>query len=192
MVDPVDTAREQIEDVHEKHGDTDTWPRWMAVTVSVLAAGLALSDLGAKSSQTEYLTHNITASDTWSSYQAKDLRASLWRAQATLLASLPNAADPAVQERIKAAEAEEARMHDEPASGDGMKQLKAKAEDQQRERDISFHAYHGFEQTSSVLELSIVLASVSVVTRVRALGIAAGAIGLVACGYGLSVFAHFV
>jgi hypothetical protein len=164
----------------------------MAVTVSVLAAALALSELGAKSSQTEYLTHNIAASDTWSAYQAKNLRATVWHAEAIVLASLPNAADPAVRDRIKASNAEEARMHDEPASGDGMLQLKAKAEDQERERETAFHAYHGFEQTSSVLELSIVLASVSVVTNVRALGIAAGAMGLLACGYGLSVFAHFV
>ena len=43
-----------------------------------------------------------------------------------------------------------------------------------------------------MLEISIVLASVSVVTRVRGLGLAAGTIGLLACGYGLAVFAHLV
>jgi hypothetical protein len=192
MVDPVDTAREQIDAAHEERGATDRWPQLMAVTVSVLAASLAIAELGAKSSQTEYITHNITASDTWSAYQAKNLRANLWRTQATLLESLPNAADPAVLARVKTAEAEEARMHDEPSSGDGMKQLMAKAKDQERERDLAFHAYHGFEHTSSILEISIVLASVSVVTRVHALGIAAGAIGLVACGYGLAVLWHFV
>jgi hypothetical protein len=192
MVDPVDTAREQIDAAHEAHGESDHWPRVMAVTVSFLAAGLALAELGAKSSQTEYITHNITASDTWNAYQAKNLRASVWHSQAVLLDSLPNAADPAIQERIRTARSEEARMHDEPASGDGMKQLMVKAKDQEQERDLAFHAYHGFEHTSSVLEISIVLASVSVVTRVRALGIAAGAIGLLACGYGIAVFAHFV
>jgi hypothetical protein len=164
----------------------------MAVAVSFLAANLALAELGAKSSQTAYLTHNISASDTWNSYQAKNLRANLWSTQATLLESLPNAADPAIQERIRTARAEEARMLDEPTPGDGMKQLQAKAERQEEERELAFHAYHGFEHTSSVLEIAIVLASVSVVTRVHALGVAAGAIGLLACGYGIAVFAHFV
>jgi hypothetical protein len=192
MVDPVDTAREQIDAAHEEHGDTDRWPQLMAVMVSVLAASLAIAELGAKSSQTEYITHNITASDTWNAYQAKNLRANLWRSQATLLESLPNAADPAIVDRVKTAHGEEARMHDEPSSGDGMKQLMEKAKDQERERDRAFHAYHGFEHTSSILEISIVLASVSVVTRVRALGVAAGAIGLLACGYGLAVLGHFV
>jgi hypothetical protein len=192
MVDPVETANEQIDAAHEERGDRDPWPRWMAVAVSFLAASLALAELGAKSSQTAYLTHNIAASDTWNSYQAKNLRASLWNSQAALLASLPNAADPAVQARIKTAHDEEARMHDEPASGDGMKQLRAKAKQNEDDREFAFHAYHGFEYTSSVLEISIVLASVSVVTRVRAMGLAAGAMGLLACGYGVAVFAHFV
>jgi len=191
MVDPVDTAREQIDAEHEAHGHEDSWPRWMAVVVSVLAASLALADLGAKSSQTAYLTHNISASDTWNAYQAKNLRASLWRSQATLLQSLPNANDPGIQERIKTANSEAARMLDEPAAGDGMKQLKEKAERQEKDRELAFHAYHGFEYTASALEIAIVLASVSVVTRVRALGIAAGLIGLLACAYGVAVFGHF-
>jgi Domain of unknown function (DUF4337) len=192
MVDPVDTAQEQIDAAHEERGESDRWPRIMAVTVSFLAASLALAELGAKSSQTEYITHNIAASDAWSAYQAKNLRASVWHSQGIVLESLPNAADPAIQERVKTAESEEARMRDEPASGDGMKQLMAKAKGLEKDRDESFHAYHGFEHTSSILEISIVLASVSVVTRVRGLGLAAGAIGLLACGYGLAVFAHFV
>jgi len=190
MVDPVETAQDQIEEAHEEHGDSDHWPRWMAVAVSFLAASLAVAELGAKSSQTGYLTHNMAASDTWNAYQAKNFRANLWNAQATLLESLPNGADPAVQARVKTAREEEARMKDEPGSGDGMKQLEAKAKAEEIDRDTAFEKYHGYEHTSSVLEISIVLASVSVVTKVRALGVTAGAIGLLACGYGLAVFAN--
>ena len=68
MVDPVEAAQEQLEkahEAHEAHEEIDHWARWMAVAVSCLAASLALVDLGAKSSQTAYLTHNISASDTW-------------------------------------------------------------------------------------------------------------------------------
>jgi uncharacterized protein DUF4337 len=193
MVDPVETAQEQLEKAHGAHAahdGSDHWARWMAVAVSCLAASLALADLGAKSSQTAYLTHNITASDTWNAYQGKNLRANMWNTQAVLLESLPNATDPAVQERIKTAHSEAARMRDEPAAGDGMKQLRAKAEDQERERELAFHAYHGFEYTSSALEISIVLASVSVITRVHALGMVAAGVGALAAAYGLAVFGH--
>ena len=190
MVDPVETAHEQIEEAHHEHGDKDPWPRRMAVVVSFLAASLALSEIGAKSSQTAYLTHHIAVSDTWNFYQAKNLRSNLRNAQATLLESLPNADAPANQERIKAARAEEARMKDEPESGDGMKQLRAKALLEEEVRDHAFHSYHGYEYTSGALEISIVLASVSVVTRMRALGFAAGAIGVLSCVYGLAVYAQ--
>lgn len=195
MVDPVETAHEQMEEAREAHGEKDPFPRTMAVVVSFLAASLAISEIGAKSSQTAYLTHHIAASDTWNFYQAKNLRAVLRNSQAAVLESLPGAESAAVQERIKTARAEEARMRDEPESGDGkvsggMKQLKATAEKLEDERDHAFHAYHGYEYTSGALEISIVLASVSVVTRMRALGVAAGAIGLIACVYGLSVYAH--
>jgi hypothetical protein len=192
MVDPVETAQEQIEKAHESRGENDHWARWMAVAVSCLAASLALADLGAKSSQTAYLTHHIGASDTWNSFQAKNLRANLWRAQAALMESLPNASDAAVQARIKTAQMEAARMLDEPATGDGMKQLAAKAKNEEYEREYALDGYHGYEYTSGALEISIVLASVSVVTRIRALGVAAGGIGLIACVYGLAKFAHFV
>ena len=192
MVNPAETAHEQIHEAHHEHGDTDPWPRRMAVVVSFLAASLALAGIGAKSSQTAYLTHHIAVSDTWNFYQAKNLRANLRNAQAAIMESLPTGNDPEVKERIKAARAEDARMRDEPSSGDGMKQLREKATREEHARDIAFHAYHGYEYTTGALEISIVLASVSVVTRVRSLGIAAAAIGAAACLYGIAVFLHLV
>jgi hypothetical protein len=73
-----------------------------------------------------------------------------------------------------------------------MKQLRERAKREEEERDVAFHDYHGYEYASSVLEISIVLASVSVITRIHGLGVAACAIGLLACGYGVAVFLHFV
>jgi hypothetical protein len=190
MVDPVDTAQEHISEAHAEHGDKDPWPRRMAVAVSFLAAGLALAEIGEKATQTAYLTHHIAATDTWNFYQAKNLRAGMRNSEIAVLESLPNADTPAVQARIAAARAEEARMHDDPATGEGMKQLRAKAIVEERDREQAFHAYHGYEYTSGALEISIVLASVSVVTRMRPLGIAAGLIGLAAFGFGLAVYSH--
>jgi Domain of unknown function (DUF4337) len=192
MDEAVDTANEQIGEAHEKDGERDPWPRRMAVVVSVLAASLALSEIGAKSTQNAYLTNHIAASDTWNEYQAKNLRASLRDTEATLLSSLPAADDPTVRERIKAARDEAGRMRDEPVSGDGMIQLRDKARRLEQDRDAALESYHGYEHTSGGLEISIVLASVSVVTRIRALGIAAALIGLIACIHGLAVRGHLI
>jgi hypothetical protein len=190
MVDPVEAAGEQMNEAREKQGDKDRWPVWMAMVVSFLAASLALADIGAKSSQTAFLTYHINASDIWNFYQAKNLRSSLWGAQVELLKSLPNAESAAIQERIRAALAQQERLRDEPATGDGMKQLEAKAKQTLLERDRAFEAYHGYEHTSGALEIAIVLASVSVVTRIRTLGFVAGGIGLAACLYGVAVYSH--
>jgi hypothetical protein len=82
-------------------------------------------------------------------------------------------------------------MRDEPG-GDGMKQLAAKAGIEERERDHAFHRYHAFELVVGALELGIVLASVSVVTRIRALAIGGGVIGLLAVAGGLAVVAELL
>ena len=81
-----------------------------------------------------------------------------------------NAADPAVQVRIKEAKDYAARMRDDPEGGEGMKQLAVIRSDQEAARDAAEHRYHSFEYVAGALQIAIVLASVSsVVTRTRAL-----------------------
>jgi hypothetical protein len=146
--------------------------------VAVLAAALALTEIGAKSSQNAYLTHHIAVSDDYGFYQAKSIRAAVRSSEITLLSIQPNAAEPQIQGRIKDAETAVARFRDDPTGGEGMKQLLAKAEHDKHIRDHAEHKYHGFEYAAGGLEIAIVLCSVSVVTRMKPLAIAAGGIGL--------------
>jgi hypothetical protein len=177
MSESMERAHETIEH-HASHADP--WARGVAVLVSALAAVLALTEIGGKAAQTAYLTHHVALSNDWAFYQAKNLRAVVRTSQAETLASLPNADDPAVQTRIKEAQDYGARMRDDPAGGEGMKQLAAKAQEEQTMRDEAEHRYHGYEYAVGALEIAIVLASVSVVTRIRAMAIGAGVIGAVA------------
>jgi ABC-type transport system involved in cytochrome c biogenesis permease subunit len=157
--------------------------------VAVLAAALAVAEIGAKSTQNAYLTHHVQAADYWGFYQTRNLRAGLLDATAELMASLPNAADPQVQRRIEAARAEAARLRDDPQAGDGAKQIEAMARAEERRREVAFRKYHSFEATVGALEIAIVLASVSVVIRVRWLTYGAGAIGGLAVLFGLATAA---
>ena len=75
-------------------------------------------------------------------------------------------------------------MRDEP-EGDGMKQLAERAKTQEGARDAAFHRYHQFELVVGALQIAIVLASVAVVTRVTALALGAGAVGVIAAIYAL-------
>jgi Domain of unknown function (DUF4337) len=169
------------EEVHERaESNPDPWARGVAVLVSFLAAALALTGIAEKSSQNEYLSAHIAVSDDWSFYQAKDQRAAIRASEASILQSLPNAADPEIQKRIQAAEAYIAHARDDTASNDGMKQLAARAAAREGDRQEALERYHRYELASGALELAIVLASVSVVIRIRPLTMGAGALGLVA------------
>ncbi len=117
----------------------------------------------------------------------KNVRAELQASEARVQESLPGAADQAVQARIKRAHDEEARLRDDPKGGNGMKQLAERATETQEQRDHAFHQYHRYELVVGALQIAIVLASVSVVTRARALTLAAGLIGGGAALAGLTV-----
>ena len=109
--------------------------------IAVLAAALALSEMGEKGAQNAYLTYHIALSDDWAFYQAKNARATAWAVEAGILANLPNAADAGPQAEIKRAKETEARLRDEPGA-DGMKQLEARAKANTAARDEAFHRYH--------------------------------------------------
>jgi hypothetical protein len=185
----MERAHETIEE-HASH--SDPWARGVGVLVSVLAAVLAMTEIGGKAAQNAYLTHHVALSNDWAFFQAKNLRATVRSSEADLLASLPNASDPVVQARIKEAKDYAARMRDDPAAGDGMKQLEVKANEQEVIRDEAFHRYHSYEYAVGALEIAIVLASVSVVTRMRALTIGAGAIGAIATAASLAIVTNLL
>ncbi|MDR3535010.1 MAG: DUF4337 family protein [Acetobacteraceae bacterium] len=192
MSESIERAHETIHEAHHAHAEGDRWARVVAVLVSVLAASLALAELGSKSTQNAYLTQHIALSNDWAFYQAKNERAVTREAEATLLEVLPNAADPAIQAKIAAARDYAARMRDDPKGGEGMKQLADSAHRLEGERDAAFHRYHGYEYSVGALEIAIVLASVSLVARSRALTIGAGVVGALAALFGLAVAGHLV
>ncbi len=182
----MERAHEMIEE-HADHSDRSA--RRVAVLVSALAAVLALTEIGGKAAQNAYLTHHIAVSDDWAFYQARNLRAAVRESEIAMLGNLPNAQDPAIQARIKESEAYIARMRDDP-KGVGMKQLADQARAEENAREEAAHRYHTFEYAVGGLEIAIVLASVSVITRVKALTIGAAAIGGVAAAMSLGVATH--
>ena len=191
MASSVEMATESIEHTeHAAHADSNG--RKIALLIAALAAALALCEMSEKGAQNSYLTHHIQASDDWAQFQAKTVRMSMYAIQADMLASLPNAAEPAQAKKITDARATAARMDDDPAGNNGRKQMVVRAKASEHARDEAFHIYHLFERVVSGLQLSIVLASVSVVTRVKALAWAGGILGGGAAIYGALVALNIV
>ncbi|HVY15070.1 MAG TPA: DUF4337 family protein [Rhodopila sp.] len=173
-------AEEAHETIHEHGGHGDPYAKRVAVLVSALAAALALTEVGAKSTQNEYLKNHIAVSDDYAFYQARNLRALVKDSEANILSRLPGADTASVQADIKADREYADRMRDDPKTGDGMKQLLVHAKELEEAREEAFHHYHIYELAGGALEIAIVLASVAVVTQFGALAIAATGIGGVA------------
>ena len=191
MSEAMDRA-EEIREAQHGHSAPDPWARRVALLVSILAVGLALTQLGEKALLNRYLTYHIALSNDWAFYQARNLRAVVRDSEAHLLASLPNAASPEIQTRIKDAQDYAARMRDDPKGGEGMKQLAATAKSEEDARNEAFHRYHDFEYSVGAIEIAIVLASVSIVTRTRGLTIGAAVIGFASCVFALAIAADIV
>jgi hypothetical protein len=170
-------AEEAHETIHEHGGHANPFAKRVAVLVSALAAALALTEIGAKSTQNEYLKDHIAVSDDYAFYQARSVRALVKDSEAILLSHITTADDPKVQADIKADKEYSQRMRDDPKAGDGMKQLLVRAKELEEARGESFHHYHIYEFCGGALEIAIVLASVAVVTGMAPLALAAGAIG---------------
>jgi hypothetical protein len=190
MSETIEHAKEAIEHAHHAtHGgghDDDHFARNVAILVAVLAAALAIGEMGEKSAQNAYLTYHVTASDDWAFYQAKNIRSNLYSLHADLLESLPGNTDPAVRKKIEAARGVAHRLDDDEASL-GRKQAAVKARASEQQRDRAFHIYHMYELVVGALQIGIVLSSVAIVSRMKALAGAAGLLGAAATAAGLAV-----
>lgn len=191
MANPTEHAQEAVH--HEAHhaGDNRAMKR-VAVLVSMLAAILALIGVAEKRSQNDYLTHHIALTNDWAFYQAKNLRAVVRGSEAALLETLGDPKDEKFAAKIKDARDYIARMRDEPATGEGMKQLAEKAKLREKLRDEAFHAYHNYEYAASAVEIAIVLASVSALTAMPPLAIGAAVIGLGSAAFAIATALHVI
>ena len=74
------------------HGHIEGSNKKIALLVAVLAAFLAISETGAKSSQTEVLTQHVEATNMWTFFQAKTVRQTVVRTAAEVQ-GVPTAAE---------------------------------------------------------------------------------------------------
>jgi hypothetical protein len=166
----------------------------IALFITFLALLFALAELGAKSSQTDAIAYNVNAADTWAFYQAKSIKQTTLRTAADGLESgLDANASADVQEKQKKLIADWRATADkyesDPAKGEGKKELTEKALGFEHHRDDAMEHYHVFEMAGVVLQISVVLASTSVVTGMSMFVMLAGIGGVL--GVVLTAIAAF-
>ena len=165
---------EQIHEHSEPHGRVaprhDWFRRLVAIYVGVIAMLLAIAALGGADATKQMLNANIHASDTYAFYQSKYTRQIYYQTAAEQLELLAGGA-PAlspdhaakVAELVRRYRETAARYESEPATGDGKKELLAKAQEWEAKRDHAAAQTPNFEFAEALLQIAIVLGSVAIV-----------------------------
>lgn len=173
------------------HGHIDSSNKKIALLVAVLAAFLAVSEMGGKSAQTEVLTQHVEATNMWTFFQAKTVRQTVVRTAAEELdAQYKDAASvpPAVKAQIEQWRKTAQRYDTEPETNEGRKELMARAKMHEAQREKARSAYHLFEYGSAAFQLAIVLAGASALTAVAWLAFISGGLGLIGAAFTLLGF----
>src|SRR3954462_12689363 len=175
------------------HGHIEGNNKRIALLISVLALCLALVETMAKGAQTDALSYNIEAANLWSFFQAKTIRQTVVRTAGEMAdfnraPQVDPEATDAVAKRTDTWAKTVARGESEPETGEGRKELIARAKAAEEKRDTATAKHHHYEISSAAFQIAIVLASATVITGAIALtwlSIGLGVVGLIFAGIGL-------
>jgi hypothetical protein len=160
-----------FQDLTDGDGRSKNRDRLIAVYIGVLAVALAICSLGGGNATKDATTLNIQASNTWAFFQAKNIRRNDVRLQIDMLelrlSTEPGLAPEAravIEGKIKGYKQQEARLSSEPDTGEGVKELLAKGKALEVQRDIAMRKDPYFDYAQALLQIAVVLASVSIIT----------------------------
>jgi hypothetical protein len=167
----------------------------VALLIAVIALFLAFSETLGKSAQTAAISDNVEASNLWAFFQAKTIRmTTLGTAAETRKIDAETIGDPALKaaiaKQIDTWQKTAARYNDEPETGEGRKQLAARAKAAEKKRDTAMAKYHHYEVASAAFQIGIVLCSAAVITGMMVLSYIAAALAVGGLGFmGIALFA---
>ena len=152
------------------HAAPDWFRRITGIYLGVVAMLLAIASLGGSEATKDMLNSNIHASDTYAFYQSKYIRQIHYQTAAEeleLLAAASPALTPEQQGKVTALVKRyrdtASRYESEPASGEGKKELMAKAQNWEKKRDHAAAEIPNFEYAEALYQIAIVLGSVAIV-----------------------------
>lgn len=186
---PVQEAAEKVSEIAEAIGEKtglDKFENRVALLIAMLALFLSITSVAGAETDQAILQNEMGASDSWAFFQAKNIRRSqtlLARDELQLQIALNGAAwAPEVrtlaEEKLAHYESEAERYKNE--AGEGTAVLMERARDFERKRDTAMKRDPNFDYAEGMLEIAIVIASVSIILKKKALfrgAIALGALG---------------
>ena len=163
------------DEAHSAAADA-TFRKFTGIYLGIVAMLLAITALGGSNATKTMLSANIQASDTYGYYQAKNIRQTVYQLTAEQLDSellalpeMPAAARTTIEDRIKRYRERVDRYESDPSTGDGKKELLAKAKEFEARRDHAAERDPNFDFAEALFQIAIVLGSVSIVAASRPL-----------------------
>lgn len=139
--------------------------------ITVLAALLAINTLFGGNNSSRVLNNTISANDVWAFYQAKSIKQTQYEIAALQAGNAGN------QEEAEKFAAKAAGYESDPASGEGKKELRAKALALEEERTAARQRSPWYTYAGSFLQIAIVLLSASILSVSNRLFMASIAVG---------------
>lgn len=146
-----------------------------AIFVAALAVLLAICSVGGDNATKDAMRASIESNDAWAFYQAKNLRQTNYALAADSIEreltspALDEPKKKLLQEKLAKYRATVDRYESEPATGDGKKELVAKAKALEITRDVALKRDPYFDYAQGMLQIAIVLASSSAALGTRSL-----------------------
>ena len=153
----MDTIKEHAQEhAHTKHSS------YLTIVIAILAAIIAIAELGVNTTQTSLNTTNIELADTWNWYQAKDTRAKGLSTMIELL-SIVKVDDAHSSERDDLLSEWNTQLTKYDTNGiDSLIKLRDHAKIIETERDRLTERLHHFETSVTVAEMGLCVVTVAV------------------------------
>ena len=178
---------DEAADLMDKEKEQDHFKRRAAVVIAVFAMLLAITGLGGQNATKDAVNSNIEASNLFNFFQAKNMRQTAYAIAADELelawtndAQLSAEAKTALRRKVDDYRKTVTRYESEPETGEGKKELMARAKEAEKKRDHALRQDPYFDYAAALLQIAIVLISVAIVAEqiwLSYIGAAVGAIG---------------
>jgi len=177
---------DEAAELMDREREQNRFKQRAAITIAIFAMLLAITGLGGQNATKEAINENILASNAFNFFQAKSMR------QTSLILAadeieLAWATSPGLSDEAKAGLRKKlddyrktiARYESEPDTNEGKKELLTRAREHSAKRDHALKQDPYFDYAEALLQIAIVLISVSIVAEVVWLAFIGGGLGLI-------------
>ena len=167
----------EVQELHEHAEHTHEHPQLVPVsfTISVLAVLVAVVTLVGHRAHTEEVVTEIKAADTWAEYQAKNIRYHNYSSLADVVSILPGANEKSVKVQEHFRQESERYNHEKDELQTEARKLESEVVTERRKANR-------YDFGEAMLEMALVLASITLLTRRRPfwyIGTVFGVVGLI-------------